>query len=472
MSLPIRIRLTAFYAVLLSVIVVGLGAFLVLELRSDLQARIDRDLQAASAQIAEAYAEEGNGRFLDVAETVLPRTGSAAQVRDATGRLLLSYGDVPGGERLLPSGTLEAALRRGPTTRTVTVSGIAREQRFLTRIAPVRRLGRPRVVIVAESLLEVDESVGRVLVLLLIAGPAALVAMALGGWWLARSALLPLRRMTAEAQEIGIDRLRDRVAVPRVADEIGQLAVTFNAMLERLQRGVEDQQRFVADASHELRSPLAVMRSEIDVTLRHDELAPQARAVLESAREEVDRMSRTVAGLLTLAQADEGRLDLLTTRLDLGDAIEAAARPLRPMAATAHVRLEVHAARCPALADPNLVHQALTNLIENAIKFSPPGGRVAVTAWSRDEEVGVTVTDDGPGIPAEAQAHLFDRFYRADPARGRAVGGSGLGLAICREIAGAHGGRVWVDSRPGRGSAFSLALPRLREPARPVSAPA
>jgi signal transduction histidine kinase len=327
-TLPIRVRLTVFYAVLLSAIVVGLGAFLVLELRSDLQARIERDLDAASARIAFGYAAEGNEEFLDEAATALPRTGSAAQVRDPSGRLLLSFGDIPGAEQLLPAGALDAALREGPVTRTITVRA-AHEQRFLTRIAPVRRLGRTRVLVVAESLLEVDESVHRVLVLLLIAGPAALAATALGVWWLVRSALLPVRRMTAEARRIGIHRLHERVAEPRVADEIGELAVTFNAMLDRLERGVEDQHRFVADASHELRTPLAVMRSEIDVTLRDDELAPPARAVLESAREEVDRMSRTVDDLLVLAQADEGRLGLLTSRLELGDAIEAAAGPLR-----------------------------------------------------------------------------------------------------------------------------------------------
>jgi heavy metal sensor kinase len=463
-SLPIRVRLTAFYAVLLSAIVIGLGAFLVLELRSDLQTRIDRDLQAASARIAEGYSEDGNEEFLDVAETALPRTGSAAQVRDAAGgRLLLSYSDLPGAEQLLPPGALQSALRRGPVTRTVTVRVGDREQRFLTRIAPVRRLGRRRVVVVAESLLEVDESVRRVLVLLLIAGPAALGATALGGWWLARSALLPVRRMTSEAREIGIDRLHERVAVPRVADEIGELAVTFNAMLERLERGVEDQHRFVADASHELRTPLAVMHAELDVSLRGDDLAPAAREVLESTREEVNRMSRTVDNLLTLAQADEGRLGLLTTHVELGDAIEAAARLLQPVAAAARVRLDVEGESCIAQADPRLLQQALTNLIENAIKFSPAGSRVSVTAWCRAEEVGVTVTDDGPGIPADAQAHLFDRFFRVDPARGRDVGGSGLGLAICREIAAAHGGRVWVDSDEGRGSAFSLTLPRVRE---------
>ncbi|MGH2948765.1 MAG: sensor histidine kinase, partial [Solirubrobacteraceae bacterium] len=306
-------------------------------------------------------------------------------------------------------------------------------------------------------------SVERVLMLLLLAGPAALAATAVGGWWLARKALRPVERMTAEAQRIGIDRLHERVALPRAADEIGQLAVTLNAMLDRLERGVKDKQRLIADASHELRTPLAVMRAELDVSLRGDDLSPAARAVLESVREEVDRMSRTVDNLLTLAQVDEGRLELLTTRVRLHEAIEAAARPLLPLAAAKQVRLELDGEHCEARADPQRLHQALTNFIENAIKFSRPGGEVRVDAWHGNGEVGVTIADDGPGIPADARAHVFDRFYRVDRARGRDAGGSGLGLAICREIATAHGGRVWVDSQEGNGSAFTLAIPRSHD---------
>jgi signal transduction histidine kinase len=159
---------------------------------------------------------------------------------------------------------------------------------------------------------------------------------------------------------------------------------------------------------------------------------------------------------------------------------EAAERPLRPLAADKQIRLEVEGEPCEARADPQLLHQALTNLIENAIKFTPRGGEVRVSTWSSEHEVGVTVADDGPGIPEEARAHIFDRFYRVDRARGRDAGGSGLGLAICREIARAHGGRVWIEARDGGGSAFSLALPRnggrdptpglgsgVREPASP-----
>jgi signal transduction histidine kinase len=230
-------------------------------------------------------------------------------------------------------------------------------------------------------------------------------------------------------------------------------------MLDRLERGVEEKRRMVADASHELRTPLAAMRAELDVSLMGDDLPPAGREVLESTREEVDRMSRIVDNLLTLARVDEGRLELLTTTVHLDEAADAAARPLRPLATAKNVQLTLNGLHCKAQADPQRLNQALTNFIENAIKFTQPGGEVSVTAWRRNGETGVTVTDNGPGIPPEARAHIFDRFYRADPARRRTGSGSGLGLAICREIAEAHGGRVWVESEEGAGSSFSLALP-------------
>jgi heavy metal sensor kinase len=471
--LPIRVRLTAWYALLLAAIVVVLGVFLVLQLRADLQAAIDRDLREASGHIARGYADEGAEEFRDLSLQLLPGTGAVAQVLDPAGRVLMSHGEPAGGRPIAPVGARAEALAGRPRMLTVAVGG----EQFRALASRMSRDGEPVVLVVAESLEEVEQSVERVLVLLLLAGPAALAATAAGGWWLARKALRPVERMTSEAQQIGIDRLHERIAPPRAADEIGQLAQTLNAMLDRLERGVRDKHRLIADASHELRTPLAVMRAELEVSLRGDDLAPAAREVLESVREEVDRMSRTVDNLLTLAQADEGRLELLTTRVRLHEAIETAARPLLPLAAAKHVRLELDGERCEAQADPQRLHQALTNFIENAIKFSRPGGQVRVSAWHANGEVGVTVTDDGPGIPADARAHIFDRFYRVDRARGRDAGGSGLGLAICREIATAHGGRVWVDSQEGTGSAFTLALPeppaaRRKPPGVPSPAPA
>jgi len=457
-SFPIRTRLTAWYAAVLAVVVVTLGAYLVVRLRSDLQAAVDRDVRQGAATVAGAYAAQGTNEFLEVAETALPRGGSAAQVLDADGRVLLTYGDVVSARQMVP-----AAVRAGAVagrTELLTVRLGNSEQRFRAMAVPVRRLGRREVVVAAETLANVERSVDRVIVLLLFAGPAALAATALGGWWLARKALLPVERMISQAEDIGIDHLAERIAVPRAQDEIGHLAVTLNAMLDRLERGVDEKHRLIADASHELRTPLAVMGAELDVTLRGGELTHDARAVLQSVREEVGRMGRTVDNILTLAEVDEGRLGLLPQRVGIRDAIDAAVRPLQPLADAKRLQLDVGGTGCQAQADPHRLHQAISNFVENAIKYTHPDGHVRVTAWCSAEEVGVTVADDGPGIPPEACAHIFDRFYRVDGSRGRDNGGSGLGLAICREIAGAHGGRVSVDSEEGAGSTFTLALPR------------
>jgi heavy metal sensor kinase len=457
MRLPIRARLTAWYAALLAAIIIALGGFLTLQLESDLEQDVEREVRAGSTQIALGYSKEGAEDFRDVSRTVLPHGSSAAQVVSPDGRVLVAYGELLARRPIAPPGAFQDAVNGQQSLVTVKLGPDG--QRFRAIVTPVKRRGRDRVLVVAESLRHVEDSVHQVLVLLLLAGPAALAATALGGWWLARKALLPVGRMTSQAEEIGIDRLHDRIALPRAKDEIGHLAETLNAMLDRLERGVEEKHRLIADASHELRTPLAAMRAEVDVSLMADDLPPAAREVLESTREEVVRMSRIVDNLLTLARVDEGGLELLTTQVDLGEAADAAARPLRPLARAKDVKLTLDGRHYQAEADPQRLQQALTNFIENAIKFTQPGGEVSVTAWHRNGEVGVTVTDNGPGIPPEARAHIFDRFYRADPARRREGSGSGLGLAICREIAEAHGGRVWVDSEEGEGSAFSLALP-------------
>jgi heavy metal sensor kinase len=461
MSLPIRVRLTAWYVAVLALIVVTLGAFVVLHFRADMVGVVDTDLRGTWAQIAHEYSGEGLQEYDEYSQMTLAR-GGIDQVYDADGRLLASWGSAAvAGTAIAPAQMRADALASRVGVRTVSPGRDGDALRV--RVGSVGRLGQRHVLAVAEPLDGVEASTERVLTLLLLAVPAALAVTALSGWWLARKALLPVERMTSKAERIGIDHLDERIALPRARDEIGHLAVTLNAMLDRLQRGVAEKQRLVADASHELRTPLAVMRAELDVTLRGD-LSPEERPVLESVREEVDHMSRTVDNLLTLAQVDEGGLQILTTPVRLRAAIATAVRPLFPLAADKSVRLSVEDRLGDGdagivHADAQRVHQVLTNLVENAIKFSPAGGEVRVVAWRSGPEVAVTVADAGPGIPAGARDHVFERFFRVDAARGRARGGSGLGLSICRAIAEAHGGRLWVDSKEGAGSAFTFALP-------------
>jgi heavy metal sensor kinase len=472
-SLPIRVRLALWTAGLLAAIISALGAFLVLQLKQDLRQAIDEDAKDTSAVILQAVrgdgpdkdSEQGERRELDVedfrdaAAAGLPPSGMA-QVVAASGEVRAAFGSTAGREPLLPIRTLEAA--RPADMLTFSAQLGTDGQAYRVEVIPYRTAGEQHYLVVGLSLQPVEDAVRRVLVLLLVAGPAALLASAFAAYWLSRKALRPVERMASDAQEIGTDRLYERVEVPTARDELGHLAVTLNAMLDRIERGVIDKRRLVADASHALRTPLAVMRAELDVSLRGDDLSPAAREVLESAREEVDRMARTVDNLIALAQTDEGRLELLTVPVDLRRAVHESAQPLRLLASANDVSMVLEGEPEQALADPQRLQLALTNLIENALKFSPPGSTVTVSSWRRDGEVGVTVRDEGPGIPEADREHLFDRYYRAGSARARNLSGSGLGLAICREVAIAHGGRIWVDSTVGEGSAFTLALPRWR----------
>jgi two-component system sensor histidine kinase ResE len=205
------------------------------------------------------------------------------------------------------------------------------------------------------------------------------------------------------------------------------------------------------------------MGAELDVALRSPQLEPEARETLESAREEVDRMSGIVQDLLVLARIDSGQMRLLEEPLDIGVLAGRRAAAFVPLAlrrgSTLSAHVEPSARGAEVRGDRERLEQVLNNLLDNATRHTPAGGSVTVDVWRRGGEVGFTVSDSGPGIPSEALPHVFDRFYRVEPRRSDLDGGSGLGLAIVREIVLAHGGRVWAESRNGSGSDFSVALP-------------
>jgi heavy metal sensor kinase len=459
-SLPIRARLTLWYVAILAVILAALGGFLLFRLRADLLAGIDQSLDVRAAQISLGLQGQGDGEFQDVSDaslTGLPRGESAAQLMSASGRVLETSGDQVASRPLIDRGQLDRAAT-GEQVRASLTLGADREPFRVLAIG--HAAAGEGVIVVATSLDEANGSVHRLLVLMLVAGPMALALAGIGGWFLARRALLPVARMTDEASRIGADRMGERVDVPAGADELNRLARTLNAMLDRVQRGVRDQQRFVADASHELRTPLAIMQAELDVSLRSSPLPSAAREALLSAREEVSRMARVVENLLTLARIDEGELRLLRTQVELRQVAEAAARDLRPLADARAVTVEVEGNGAAVSADHARLEQVVTNLVDNAVKYSPDGGTVTLAVQVVGVRVRFSITDHGLGIPISEQRRIFDKFYRLDPNMNRGVGGTGLGLYICRELVRRMDGRIWVESAGlGRGSTFAVELP-------------
>jgi len=477
-TLPIRVRLTAWYAALLALTVGALSGFLVWQLRSDLIEGIDEQNRIGSIELSkslidDAYDEaadplepdNGVSDFEEAAGMILSPSAAGAQLLDARGRTLARYGSVVSVEPIV-SGAVRAAALSGDA-QSLTLPLGASDDRYRVRVSALRIKQQTRVLVLAESLQPVDNVVGRVVSLLLLAGPGALLITSLAAYWLALKAVRPVERITTDAKEIGIDRLNERVAVPTSKDETRRLADTLNAMLDRIERGVLDKHRLLADASHDLRTPLAVMRSEIDVALAADALSQPARSVLLSVRDEVDQMTRKVDNMLTSAQVDEGRLELLTTSTDLRRLVDDSVRALQPLAGAKDVCLVPGGDRCEARVDSLRLQLVLRNLLDNAIKFSPAGAMVRIDTWRKGDEVGVTVTDHGPGISDSDSARLFDRYYRVDDPLTAHLAGSGLGLAICREVVLAHGGRLWVDHRPDGGSAFSFALPAWRSQVAP-----
>jgi heavy metal sensor kinase len=458
---PIRVRLTAWYLALLALTLVALGGFLLLRLRADLVAGVDSSLDARAAEIS--LSPRGAGLALSGGTTLagLPRR-EAAQLLSADGRVLFSVGEGLGTRPLLAPDRLRAVWPGHPLRVSVRMG--AEHDTFRVLATALDGPGGHQVLLVASSLEGVEESLERLRLLLLFAVPAALLLAGAGGWLLAGKALWPVARMTRQAGAIGSGHLHERISVPPARDELALLASTLNTMLGRIERSVTEQRRFLADASHELRTPLAILRAELEVGLRDARRSNGSAEVLESSLEEVDRMSGVVESLLTLARADEGQLELLREPVDLGEVAEAVVAKLRPITEAKRISLTLNGEGPEVVADRARVVQVVTNLLDNAVTYTAPGGTIQVRVWEAGQEAGLSVRDTGPGIAPAALPRVFDRFFRADTGRSRAGGGSGLGLAICKELVEAHGGRIQAESEPGVGSTFAVHLPLRRPP--------
>lgn len=413
--------------------------------RQQLQSSITAAARDQSADIAAQVAQDGAGAGL--------ATGagdqSLVQIVDADGNVLAASPSVEG-EPPVVDARPEPGVTSTVRSRALP---IGEGEEFVVVARGVSGPDGPVVVLVAESLELVGQSTEVVVNLLLIGYPVVLLGVALTSYWLAGRALAPveaIRRRVAKVQ--GTSELDARVPVPEGDDEIARLAVTMNAMLQRLETGSDRQRRFVGDASHELRSPLATIRAVHEIAILH----PESRDFTATSRDvlaELDRLDHLVADLLLLARVDEHGLRVRSVDVDLDDLVNQEAARLRKLG-----KLTVTLAAPPVRiqGDPVQLARALRNLVDNAARHAE--GHVDLRLQVLGERVTVEVEDDGPGIPEADRERVFERFVRLDESRNRASGGTGLGLAIAREISEAHGGSLHVEGG-ARGARLVLTLP-------------
>jgi heavy metal sensor kinase len=333
-------------------------------------------------------------------------------------------------------------------------------QRLL--LQPVTFTNGTGVLVLARPLDELQETLAAVALLLGGAVVAVVLVAAVLGYWLAGRALSPVGVMAVTARDISEHDLHGRIDLDLPpGDELGDLAATFNAMLDRLETAFAGLQRFTADAAHELRAPLALMRAQVDVVLRRDRTSDEYRASHRALLEEIERLSRMADQLLLLARADAGVLQARTEEVDLPELLESIVERWRPAAMARDVRLDSDLPLEGDLrADPELLRRLFDNLLDNALRHTPAHGSVLLSASTDDGAWRIAVADTGPGVAPELRPHLFERFARADPARGRETGGAGLGLSLSAAIAGVHGGSIAVEeARAGRGARFVVVLP-------------
>jgi heavy metal sensor kinase len=464
----VRGRLTAYYVSMLAATLVIVGGLIYVLLARALYSRIDDNLiglvDIATTSLTNDLDE--NQHVDDAARSTAAELSARQQmlaIYDGGGRLLAEEGrDVDLDVRLPP---LETIPSDETMLITSAVGGGRRERhRLALRRVTIARHGIDYVIVAASPLEPTDRELESLRTVLGYVGPIALVVAGFGGWFLARQSLSPVVAMAERARKLGAEDLSGRLPVANPRDELGRLAEAFNDLLGRLEGSLTQQRHFMADASHELRTPVATARTAANVALQQPHRAEsEYRRILGIIEQQATRLSRIVDDMFTMARADAGNYPVHRTPMYLDEVVKEVVQAARVLADPKQVAIDVDAARpAPFLGDEDLVRRLIVNLLDNAIRHAPSRSSVAVTLRPTARDYAIVVSDRGPGVPIEAQPHLFERFFRADPARTRARpsdDGAGLGLALARWIANVHGGEVHLTESSDAGTTFTAVLP-------------
>lgn len=451
---PIRIRLALWYSLVLAagLIFFGVGIWLIVShsFRDSLDKNLTEDAKGVTTVL---QSESGFGRPRHLREELTEYAsaapdGNLMEVRDSQGGQILASKTVSLGaeDASHPAGfgvQTAASGRYRTFTSTTSVNGIT--YRFL----------------VAVPLDPTEATLRRVRLVLLWSIPAVLLMASLGGYWISRRALAPVDQMTQAARSIGIQNLSQRLTVPATGDELERLSTTWNDMLARLETAVKRLSQFTADASHELRTPIALIRTTAELTLRRERSVETYREALRQIVVETERTARLVEDLLLLARADAGRPTLALERMELTPLVRDVCQQGQVLAHARQLEISTELPDEPVYVEANdpALRRMLLLLLDNAMKYTPAGGRITLSVDRGSGAATVAVRDTGVGIPEAALPHVFERFYRVDESRSRDAGGTGLGLSIAKWIAERHHASLDAESVVGQGSVFRVRFP-------------
>ncbi len=488
----LRVQLTLWYTVVSASLVLLFCIIFYTALQQILASSFDTTLQMRAQHVAEGVILRHNGLSVTNIVNELPELDATAAYMDSSpnddgaqqsqqqnnslkgysssrvmARVLNVQGQVVYSTPLFKTLTLPASSITQPLKGTPWYGTMNDSHNQMIRIYSTMLLDKHAnqhtivgIVQVGQPLSSLHATLHRILVGLLIVTPFVLILSAFGSYWLSQRAFRSIHRLAHTAREIGANDLHQRVPVPQAQDEVHDLSIIFNQMVGRLEHSFNQQHRFVADASHELRTPVAVIRNMTDVALQQPASAEDYASVLREVNAESERLGGLINDLLVLARADEDQisLDCEPVRLDLLTADVVAS--LEPLALERHITLNTHTLEpATVLGDAARLIQIIMSLVDNALTYTNAGGSVTLSVETSASYVHVTVSDTGIGIAQQDIEHIFERFYRADPARSKAAGGSGLGLSIVDWAVRAHNGSTSVKSQVGQGSTFIVLLP-------------
>jgi len=458
LKLTIKTRLTLWYIIILTMTLIAFSSFIFINVEQYIYKQVEIRLKNQGEQI---IGEIENSDLREESIEISPIINEVKENADKD--FLIAY--YASNKKLVSTNKqndiLPDKLKADNTFSTIELENDNLDEDWALITLPINSKSSSGWIRVAESLDSEEKILDKLILISILGISIFLIAAITGGYFLAGKALSPIEKINTTARDISSSNLGQRIEEKNTDDEVASLIITLNQLFARLEKAFEREKQFTSDASHELRTPITVIRAQSEKILRRKDLNEECKETLKIIKKQSDYMGHLIEQLLLLARSDSGKQIIEKEQFDIHELVEIVAGEFRAIAENKNIKIITEQSRetLSILADQSMIIQLLLNLMDNAIKYTPEGGEVEIITGKRDEKLIIKIKDTGRGIPKEEQDNIFKRFYRVDKSRSRKKGGTGLGLAICEWIVESHEGSIEFESRTGIGTTFIIKLP-------------